>query len=114
MPKVDSPITNLFERYAPTLLLVVAGVIHVFTWRPPPEIRWDGTLHEWPIPWMVCFDEFTTPLVILAIYASSWVIASVSCFHLGFRKSIPSLGALLAAPVAVYVLMYAWYFGFRS
>jgi hypothetical protein len=107
------PDRPFFQLRGPIVLLIAAAIIHVFAWHPPPEIRWDGTLYELPIPWLVCFRGFAAPLAILAFYASSWAIAISSCCRFGFRKNIPSLSALIAAPVAVYALMYIWYFWIR-
>ncbi|MEM1070172.1 MAG: hypothetical protein AAGI63_14815 [Planctomycetota bacterium] len=99
-------------RWTPVLLLAVTSIIQVAVWNPPPDIRWSGSLSEWPVPWMICCrtsPRFTAVLV-------SYLLACLSCLAIALTKPRLSLigdATMIGAfPMSVYIYMYWHYFGF--
>ncbi|MCA9215292.1 MAG: hypothetical protein KDB27_19630 [Planctomycetales bacterium] len=86
-------------------------MIQIAIWNPPPEIRWDGTLNEWPIPWMVCSDSITGFAFVITAYLCAWIALLALAFRAEVSWVLVNSAALLAFPLSIYAYMYWMYFG---
>tara|TARA_A100001391_G_scaffold202997_1_gene194137 strand:- start:212 stop:499 length:288 start_codon:yes stop_codon:yes gene_type:complete len=95
-------------------MLVVTAIIQLAVWNAPQDIRWDGTLREWPIPWIVCCGSLGGFVAVFAAYVVAWITFIAVALGFRTRKLFFDFALLLAFPALVYVYMYWHYFGFRG
>lgn len=97
-------------RWIPAIVLGIAAIIQYSIWRPPKEIRWDGTLAEWPISWMMCCDSLIGFIMVLIAYLLAWAaffaLASGSPRYVVFTNLV----LLIGFPVSIYAFMLWYYF----
>lgn len=96
------------------ILLAVVWLLQVAVWDPPPELRWDGTLREWPIPWTTCCGSLSRFVLIAGAYLLTWItfIYTYSSFKTFAKVFV--FASILAFPFLVYAFMYLYYFGWRG
>ena len=98
-------------RWAPAVMVGIATLLQIAVWNAPPDIRWDGTLSEWPIPWIVCCGSLTGFVAVVTAYLLGWMAFIALTFGSARHGLLVNLGSLLAFPVFIYAFMYWYYFG---
>ena len=98
-------------RWFPGLLLTLTVLLQIAVWDAPPDIRWDGSLNEWPIPWMVCCGSISGLICVMFAYVSAWIALIVVTFKTARRWILTNAAILMTFPVLIYTYMYLLYFG---
>ncbi|MEM1068270.1 MAG: hypothetical protein AAGI63_05205 [Planctomycetota bacterium] len=94
------------------ILLVVAWIIQFAVWNPPPDIRWNGSIGEWPIPWMVCCGSVSAFASVLFTYLFAWICLLAIAPGKRWMSVLGEFALLCAIPVSVYALYISTISGF--
>ncbi|MEM6473626.1 MAG: hypothetical protein AAF802_28975 [Planctomycetota bacterium] len=104
-------IGRLDIRWFPGFLVLITVLLQVSVWDAPETIRWDGSLREWPIPWLVCCNSITGFISVMVVYLASWIAFIATALQTTWRWILINYAVLLMFPAFVYAYMYFLYFG---
>lgn len=93
------------------MILGIVAIVQCSIWRPPKAIRWDGTLAEWPIAWMVCCDSLIGFVTVLIANLLAWAVFIALAIGSPRYVVFTNLVLLIAFPASIYAFMLWYYFG---
>ncbi|MEL6108969.1 MAG: hypothetical protein AAFU85_23415 [Planctomycetota bacterium] len=96
--------------WLPAALLTLAMIVQATVWSPPPELRWDGTLREWPFPWMACCRSISSFLAVLVPYLAAWACFLIAALDQSRAWSIANLTGLVGFQLSVFCILWLRYF----